>query len=220
MTEKASPNPERIKTSDQCRRQSCRKRGTHKNHSHDDCKFKEIDNTKFTNLGKAPTKKQRNAKTNSSQPTKQAQPLAKNANGAKCYICGKDDHLFKTCPDKGKIKAGAQSENVISEKQFMALWQSSFADQEEQQCATRILESWGDDVCATCMCKLSFTHRCDPKDIAIAKHTNTVCDTIRNTALLDTIQSAHDLERTETDKPAPIQMGFNFFHDAEGQSDN
>ncbi len=86
LTEKASPNPKRIKTSDQCLRKSCRKRGTHKNHSHDDCKFKESENTKFTNLGKAPAKKQRNAKTNSSQPTKHVQPLAKNANGAKCYM--------------------------------------------------------------------------------------------------------------------------------------
>ncbi len=102
----------------------------------------------------------------------------------------------------------------------MALWQSSFADQEQQQCATRILESWGDDVCATCMCELSFTHRCDPKEISIARHTSTVRDTIRNTPLPGTIQSAHALERTDTEKPAPIQMGFNFFHDAEGQSDN
>jgi hypothetical protein len=77
-------------------------------------------------------------------------------------------------------------------------------------------------VCVTCMacrCELYFTHRCDPKDIAIAKHTNAVRDTIRNTPLLDTIQSAHALERTDTEKLAPIQMGFNFFHDAEGQSD-
>lgn len=219
LTEKASPNPKRIKTSDQCRRKSCRKRGTHKNHSHDDCKFKESENTKFTNLGKAPAKKQRNAKTNSSQPTKHAQPLAKNANGAKCYTCGKDDHLSNTCPDKGKIKAGAQK-TLFKNKNFMALWQSSFADEEQQQCATRLLESWGDELCPTCMCELSFTHRCDPKDIAIARHTSSVRDTIRNTPLLDTIESAHALERTDTEKPAPIQMGFNFFHDAEGQSDN
>jgi hypothetical protein len=70
------------------------------------------------------------------------------------------------------------------------------------------------------MCELSFTHRCNPKDIAIARHTNAVRDTIRNTPLLDTIQSAHTLERTDIEKPAPIQMGFNFFHDAEGRSDN
>ena len=69
------------------------------------------------------------------------------------------------------------------------------------------------------MCELSFTHRCNPKDIAIARHTNSVRDTIRNTPLLDTIESAHALERTDTEKSVPIQMGFNFFHDAEGQSD-
>jgi hypothetical protein len=77
----------------------------------------------------------------------------------------------------------------------------------------------GRELWPTCIRELSVTHRCDPKDIAIARHNNTVRDTIRNTALLDTIESAHALERTDTEKPAPIQMGFNFFHDAEGQSD-
>jgi hypothetical protein len=76
--------------------------------------------------------------------------------------------------------------------------------------ATGILESWGDDVCATCMCELSFTHRCDPKDIAT--------DMIPK--ILSVRDTIHALERTDTEKPAPIQMGFNFFHDAEGQSDN
>ncbi len=103
MTEKASSNPKRIKTSDQRRRKSCCKGGTHKSHSHDDCKLKERYNTKFTNLGKASAKKQRNAKTNSSQPTKHAQPLAKNANGAKCYTKAKLKPALKTCCTKTKV---------------------------------------------------------------------------------------------------------------------
>jgi hypothetical protein len=70
------------------------------------------------------------------------------------------------------------------------------------------------------MCKLSFTHGCDPNDISIARHTNTVRNTIRNTPLLETVQSAHVLERTDIEKPVSNQIGFNFFHDAEGQSDN
>jgi hypothetical protein len=74
VTDKASPNPKRIKTSDQCRRKSCRQRNTHTNHTHNESKFKESDNKHHPNLGKAPAKKQRNAKTNASQPVKNAQP--------------------------------------------------------------------------------------------------------------------------------------------------
>jgi hypothetical protein len=33
------------------------------------------------------------------------------------------------CPDKGKIKAGAQK-TLYQNKNFMALWQNSFADEE------------------------------------------------------------------------------------------
>ena len=104
----------------------------------------------------------------------------------------------------------------------MALWQSSFADQEQQKCATRLLKSWGDDVCPTCMGELSFDHRCDTNDIAIARHTNAVRDVLRSTPLLDTIQSAHAYQRDSTEKPEPINMGPSFFLDAEGQdgSDN
>jgi hypothetical protein len=58
MTDKASPNPKRIKASDQCRRKSYRQRNTHTNHTHDECKFKESSSTRHhPNLGKAPAKK-------------------------------------------------------------------------------------------------------------------------------------------------------------------
>jgi hypothetical protein len=69
------------------------------------------------------------------------------------------------------------------------------------------------------MCEISFDHRCDPHDIAIAKHADSVRDTLRTTPLLDTIISAHAFERTGTEKPAPISMGPSFFHDAGGQDD-
>jgi hypothetical protein len=75
---------------------------------------------------------------------------------------------------------------------------------------------WMDGVCPTCMCEISFDHRCDPHDIAIAKHADSVRDTLRTTPLLDTIISAHAFERTGTEKPAPISMGPSFFHDAAG----
>jgi hypothetical protein len=102
----------------------------------------------------------------------------------------------------------------------MALWQSSFADDAQQKCASRILKSWGDDVCPTCLQELSFEHRCDPSDIAIAKHTDSVRDVFRSTALLDSIQSAHAFERADTEKPSPISMGPNFFLDAGGQNES
>ena len=138
----------------------------------------EADPKKHPNLGKAPGKKPRNTKTTPSQPEKNASTSQiKEPGERKCYICNQPGHLANACPSKGKIKAGAQK-TLFKNKNFMALWQSSFADEEQQQCATRLLESWGDELCPTCMCELSFTRRCDPKDIAIARHTNTVHDTI------------------------------------------
>jgi hypothetical protein len=190
------------------------------NYTHDECKFKESDNKCHPNLGKAPAKKQRNAKTNVSQSVKNAHASqARDANGPKCYICGRADHLANACLSKGKIKAGAQA-SLNKNRSFMALWQSSFADRDEQQCATRFLKSWGDDVCPTCMQELSFDYRCDPNDIAIAKHTDSVRNVFRSRPLLDTIQSVHAFERADTEKPALISIGPNVFIDAAGQSEN
>ncbi len=102
----------------------------------------------------------------------------------------------------------------------MALWQSSFADSDQQKCATKLLKAWGDDLCPTCMCETSFDHRCDPNDISIAKHTDTVRNVLRSTQLLDTIQSAHAYNRDSTEQPEPISMGPNFFLDAEGHGED
>jgi hypothetical protein len=228
MTDKRVPNPKRTKSGDHCRRQRCRDRGTNVNHTHDDCKFKESDTLKKTesdrkhhpNLGRAPGKKPRNTKTTPSRPEKNANTSQfKEAGERRCYICNQPDHLANACPSKGKIKAGAQK-SLYKNKSFMALWQSSFADKEQQQCATRLLKSWGDDLCPTCMGELSFDHRCDTNDIAIAKHTKTVRDVLRTTPLLDTIRSAHEYQRESTEKPEPINMGPDFFLDAGGQDES
>ena len=126
MTDKSTPNPKRISSKDYCKTPSCRKRGTHKNHTHSECKFKESNSTtKHPNLGSAPAKKQRNAKTNSSQPAKNAFTPPAKSDERKCYTCGKPGHLSNACPDKGRIKAGAQS-SLNKNKSFMALWQSAF----------------------------------------------------------------------------------------------
>jgi hypothetical protein len=74
-------------------------------------------------------------------------------------------------------------------------------------------------VCSTCLGELSFDHRCDPNDIAIAQHASSVRDILNSTPLLQAIESSHAFERTGTEKPAPLSMGLSFFHDAEGQDD-
>jgi hypothetical protein len=79
------------------------------------------------------------------------------------------------CPDKTKINAHAQSA-LHKNKSFMALWQNSFADTNQEKCATRFVKTWMDDLCPTCMREISFDHRCDPNDIAIAKHSNSSID--------------------------------------------
>ncbi len=90
MTDKSAPNPKRIASKDQCKRSSCRKRGTHKNHTHDECRFKESDSaTKHPNLGNALAKKQRKPKLNSSQPARNAFPPPVKSDERKCYTCGK-----------------------------------------------------------------------------------------------------------------------------------
>ena len=141
MTDKRVPNPKRIKSGDHCRRQNCRDRGTNTNHTHADCKFKESgshkksesDPKKHPNLGRAPGKKPRNTKTTPSRPEKNANTSQLKESGERrCYICNQPDHLANACPSKGKIKAGAQN-SLYKNKSFMALWQSSFADKEQQQ---------------------------------------------------------------------------------------
>jgi hypothetical protein len=82
-------------------------------------------------------------------------------------------------------------------------------------------KAWGDDLCPTCMCEISFDYRCDPSDISIAKHTDAVRNVLRSTQLLDTIQTArHTYNRDSTEQPEPISMGPNFFVDGEGHSEN
>jgi hypothetical protein len=70
------------------------------------------------------------------------------------------------------------------------------------------------------MGELSFDHRCDTNDVAIAKHTQKVRDVLRTTQLLDTSRSAHEYQRESTEKPEPINMGPDFFLDARGQDES
>jgi hypothetical protein len=96
-----------------------------------------------------------------------------------CYICNKPGHIAPNCPDKAANKQKAQSK-LFKNKNFMVLWQESWDDQDEQACATRVVEAWGDDnLCPICHKDFTFNHRCDPEDKRINKHFDTVKSKLR-----------------------------------------
>ncbi len=114
-----------MNSSDHCRHQQCRDRGTHANHSYDDCKFKESDankkvsfkgsDTKHPNLGKAPAKKQRNTKTNASRPEKHAsgntnKGFSVNIPGPRCYICNQPDFFLDAGGQDGSDDESASAD--------------------------------------------------------------------------------------------------------------
>ncbi len=115
----------------QCRRASCKKRGTHTNHSHNKCKFKDdVDTSKtYPNIGKAPPKKDKRTNQNSLKkrsgapvvPTRTNQNASKSfsQNGAAtptttfsdtrtCYICQAKGHIATHCPQKQANKQNAK----------------------------------------------------------------------------------------------------------------
>ncbi len=75
----------------------CKQRGTHTNHRHKDCRFKDGDqpSPKHPNLGKAPTKSKDNKSKRES--SSQARPFATATanNDRRCYICNDLNHLSK-----------------------------------------------------------------------------------------------------------------------------
>ena len=88
-----------------CRRPSCKERGTHKSHTHDECRFRDNDSPtthhKHPNLGKAPSKN-KDHKSKSDVKSPAALQVATN-NGRKCYICNDPDHLANACLQKESI---------------------------------------------------------------------------------------------------------------------
>ncbi len=100
-------------------------------------------------------------------------------------------------------------------KNFMVLWQESWDDQDEQACATRVVEAWGDDnLCPMCHKDFTFNHRCDPEDKRINKHFDTVQSKLRQSPLLKLIREAHegtDQESSSTDNVLPFSMNHSYF---------
>jgi hypothetical protein len=145
----------------QCRRTGCKQRGTNTNHTHNKCKFKDdVDTAKtYPNLSKAPLKKDKRNNQNTSQkrsgapvvPTRTNKNPTKSfsQNGAStpsttfsdtrtCYICQAKGHIATHCPQKQANKQNAKVK-LKTNASFMALWKSNFTTEDEDLCATRIL---------------------------------------------------------------------------------
>jgi hypothetical protein len=110
-----------------CRRTSCKERGTHKTHTHDECRYKDGNSSsvhyKHPNLGKAPRKNKDYKSKSDVKSTAPAQQIANN-NGRKCYICNDPNHLANICPQKGKHKQNAKTK-LQANKSFLTLFKSS-----------------------------------------------------------------------------------------------
>ena len=231
-TKRLKPTPQSVPAHDQCKRKACREKGTYINHTHKDCRFKSSDRTKppsserrrqggtrHPNLGQAPPKKTRTPKPAENKPSS-----APTTETRTCYICNKPGHIAPNCPDKANNKQKAQSK-LFKNKNFMVLWQESWDDQDEQACATRVVEAWGDDnLCPMCHKDFTFNHRCDPEDKRINKHFDTVKSKLRQSPLLKLIREAHegtDEESSSTDNVLPFSMNHSFFvGEDEGQQDD
>ena len=106
-----------------CRRTSCKERGTHKTHTHDECRYKDDKSStvqhKHPNLGKAPRKnKDHKSKSDVKSP---APAQVANNNVRKCYICNDPNHLANACPQKGKHKQHAKTK-LQANKSFLTLF--------------------------------------------------------------------------------------------------
>lgn len=201
----------RIPNKEQCRRQRCRQKGTHVNHKHSECNFANGDKTKHPNLGKAPQKKkkQKNVSTSSQKPFQNA-PKA-NPDKRRCFICNSEDHLANTCPQKEANKKRAQ-DKLKKDKNFMAIWQNTFESQEQQECATRMLQAWDEDnLCPKCIKPLSFSHRCDANDAPVCAQVSKVRSAIADSSLLQHIQDAHYRFHPDHESESSITMDSNFF---------
>jgi hypothetical protein len=184
----------KIRSRDQCQRKSRRQKGTYLNHAHKDCRIndnKRLDHkekdlkpvfetkrrkdARHPNLEQAPPKKTRNPKSGAST-----------ANDTKtetrtCYICNKPGHIAPNCPEKAANKQNAQAK-LFKNKNFMVLWQETWDDHDEQVCATRVVNSWGDDnLCPLCHQAFTLDHRCNPEDKCVSSKFDGIKAKLRQT---------------------------------------
>ena len=227
----------------QCRRTSCKRRGTHTNHTHNKCKFKDdVDTPKtYPNLSKAPPKKDKRTNQNPSQKrsgapvvpirTNQSSTKTYTKNGATtpsatfsdtrtCYICQAKGHIATHCPQKQANKNNAKVK-LKTNTSFMALWQTNFTTEDEDLCATRILDAWDEpNYCPTCILPAGFGHVCRNTDKNIQNSVAKVKQTIANTTMLNDIIEAHQPHTNSTEANTSTTIDSSFFFHAGGQEDS
>ncbi len=119
----------------------------HTRHTHDECRFKDSDSSsthhKPPNLGKAPSKKKDHKSKGDVKSPAPAQVA--NNNGRKYYICNDPNHLANACPQKGKHKQNTKAKRK-GNKRFLTLFKSSFPSLDQQACATRMIDTWDEDI--------------------------------------------------------------------------
>jgi hypothetical protein len=108
---------------------------------------------------------------------------------------------------------------------MLVLRQEAWDDQNEQACATQVIEAWGDDnLCPICHKTFSFSHRCDPEDKCISSHFHKVKAKLRQSPLLKLIQETHegnDQESSSSNQATPFTMNISFFvEDDKGHQDS
>ena len=207
----------KIPFGEQCRRINCKQRGSSASHRHEECRFKDVDHTvKHPNLGRAPSKKKDQRSNNSGTASQASTPSAERNTVRKCYICSDPNHLANACPQKGKHKQNAKTK-LAANSNFLTLFRSSFKTQDEQACASRMIDSWEEDqICPHCIQPCYFAHECNTNDTRVTQHVPHVRQTIANTSLLFHIQEAHKPHSERLIASNPVSMNTSFFLQAEG----
>ena len=101
----------------------------------------------------------------------------------------------------------------------MALFKSSFPSLDQQACATRMIDTWGEDhICSSCIQPSFFAHECNANDSSVINHVAHVRQTIATTPLLQYIQDAHRPQNTSLRTSNTVSMDTSFFLQAEGHS--
>ncbi len=203
-----------------CRRPSCKQRGTHTTHKHSECRYRDDDKTssnKHPNLGKAPYKA-KDHKSKSDTTSQASLPAASATNNVrKCYTCGDPNHLANAGPQKSKHKQNAKTK-LKANKSFLALFKSSFSTQNEQACASRMIDAWDEEgICSSCIQPCFFAHECNLSDSHVTQHVPHVRQTIANSNLLQYKQEAHKPHTNRLQASNPVSLNMSFFLQAEGQ---
>ncbi len=103
----------------------------------------------------------------------------------------------------------------------MALWQENITTEDEDLCATRILNAWGEpNYCPTCIQPAGFGHVCQSKDIQIQNSVAKVKHTMANTTMLNDIIEAHQPHTCSKEANTSTTINSSFFFHAGGQEDS